>query len=84
MTSARPYRGALSIGSTLSDLVRMSPQKFDPNVVQGLLIQVRRDVVGSNRAPLLGGVAVNIAAADIDHLAATLQHKVSRAKAYSV
>ena len=84
MTSARPYRGPLSIGSALSDLVRLSPQKFDPNVVQGLLIQVRRDVVGSNRAPLLDGISVNIAAADIDHLAATLQHKVSRAKAYSI
>jgi putative nucleotidyltransferase with HDIG domain len=84
MTSARPYRGPLSIGSTLSDLVRLAPQKFDPNVVQGLLIQVRRDVVGSNRAPLLESLPVNIAAADIDHLAATLQHKVSRAKAYSV
>jgi hypothetical protein len=27
-------------------------------------------------------MTVNIAAADIDHLAATLQHKVSRGKAY--
>ena len=82
MTSARPYRAPLSIGNALSDLVRLAPQKFDPNVVQALLIQVRRDAVGSNRAPLLEGVSVNIAAADIDHLAATLQHKVSRAKVY--
>jgi hypothetical protein len=50
--------------------------------VQGLLIQVRRDAVGSNRAPLLDGGVVNIAAADIDQLAATLQHKVSRSKTY--
>jgi len=27
-------------------------------------------------------MTVNIAAADIDHLAATLQHKVSRARVY--
>jgi hypothetical protein len=33
-------------------------------------------------APLLDGMQVNIAAADIDHLAATLQHKVSRGKVY--
>src|ERR1035438_8630454 len=39
MTSARPYRAPLSVGSALSDLVRMSPEKYDPNVVQGLLIQ---------------------------------------------
>ncbi len=83
MTSVRPYRGPLSVGSALSDLVRIAPQKLDPNVVQALLIQVRRDVVGSSRTPLLDGVPVNIAAADIDQLAATLQHKVSRGKAHS-
>ena len=82
MTSIRPYRAPLSVGSALSDLVRLSPDKFDPNVVQALLIQVRRDVVGSNRTPLLEGPSLNIAATDIDHLAATLQHKVSRGKTY--
>lgn len=83
MTSARPYREPLSVGSALSDLVRLAPQKYDPNVVQALLIQVRRDAVGSNRAPLLADrVSVNIAPGDIDHLAATLQHKVSRGKVY--
>jgi putative nucleotidyltransferase with HDIG domain len=82
MTSARPYRAPLSVGSALSDLVRMAPEKFDPNVIQGLLIQVRRDVVGSSRTPLLQSTPVNIAATDIDQLAATLQHKISRNKAY--
>ncbi len=81
MTSARPYRAPLSVGNALSDLVRLAPEKFDPNVVQGLLIQIRRSVVGSNRTPLLEGVPVNIAAADIDHLAATLQYKTSRGRA---
>ena len=83
MISARPYREPLSVGSALSDLVRLTPQKYDPNVVQALLIQVRRDAVGSNRTPLLADrVSVNIAATDIDQLAATLQHKVSRGKIY--
>jgi len=82
MTSARPYRAPLSVGSALSDLVRMAPDKFDPNVVQALLIQIRREAVGSSRAPLLEGIPVNIAATDIDHLAATLQYKVSRGKTY--
>ena len=80
MTSARPYRAPLSVGSALSDLVRMAPDKYDPNVVQALLIQVRRDAVGSNRTPVLQAMPVNIAAGDIDQLAATLQHKVSRGK----
>lgn len=82
MTSTRPYRAPLSVGSALSDLVRLTPQKFDPVVVQALLIQVRRDVVGSSRTRLLEGMNVNIAAADIDHLAATLQHKLTRGKLY--
>jgi hypothetical protein len=46
------------------------------------MIQIRRGVVGSSRVPLLEGVTVNIAAADIDQLAATLQYKVSRGKNY--
>src|SRR5258707_3906260 len=83
MTSERPYREPLSVGNTLSEIVRLTPQKYDPNVVQALLIQVRRDAVGSNRTPLLADrVSVNIAATDIDHLAATLQHKVSQGKIY--
>jgi putative nucleotidyltransferase with HDIG domain len=83
MTSARPYREPLSLGSALSDLVRMAPQKYDPNVVQALLIQVRREAVGSNRVPLLADhMSVNIAPSDVDQLAATLQHKVSRGKTY--
>ncbi len=83
MTSARPYRESLSLGSALSDLVRMSPEKYDPNVVQALLIGVRRDAVGSNRSPVVGDhIAINIAPADIDQLAATLQHKVSRGRIY--
>jgi putative nucleotidyltransferase with HDIG domain len=83
MTSARPYRDPLSLGGALSDLVRMTPHKYDPNVVQALLIQVRRDATGSNRVPLLTDhMAVNIAPTDVDQLAATLQHKVSHARTY--
>jgi putative nucleotidyltransferase with HDIG domain len=83
MTSMRPYREPLSLGAALSDLVRLTPQKYDPSAVQALLIQVRRDAVGSNRTPLLADhMSVNIAPTDVDHLAATLQHKVSHGKTY--
>jgi putative nucleotidyltransferase with HDIG domain len=83
MISARPYRQPLSVGNALSELVRMAPVKFDANVVQALLIQVRRDVIGSSRAHLLADrTSLNIAAADIDHLAATLQHKVSHGRMF--
>jgi putative nucleotidyltransferase with HDIG domain len=83
MTSTRPYRQPYSVGAALSELVRMAPQKYDPHVVHALLIQMRRDAIGSNRTPLLADrMTVNIAASDIDHLAATLQHKVSHGKLY--
>ncbi len=83
MTSERPYREPLSVGNTLSEIVRLSPQKFDPHAVHGLLLQIRRDSVGSNRTPFLQDrMAVNIAAGDIDQLAATLQHKVTHGRLY--
>ena len=83
MTSERPYRERISLGSTLSEIVRLTPQKFDPNAVHALLLQVRRDTVGSNRSPFLqdqmGG---DIAAADVDQLAANLQHRISHGRLY--
>ena len=83
MTSTRPYRQPYSVGAALSELVHMAPQKYDPDVVHALLIQMRRDAIGSNRTPLLADrMTVNIAASDIDQLAATLQHKVSHGKLY--
>ncbi|HZQ21370.1 MAG TPA: HD-GYP domain-containing protein [Terriglobales bacterium] len=83
MTSARPYREPLSVGGTLSELVRLTPQKFDPNVIQALLVQVRRDAVGSNRTPFLEErMGLSIAPPDIDQLAANLQHKMSNGRLY--
>ena len=83
MTSERPYRESISVGSTLSEIVRLSPQKFDPGAVHGLLLQIRRDAVGSNRVRFFEDrAAVNIAAGDIDQLAATLQHKITHGRLY--
>jgi len=83
MTSERPYRERLSLGGTLSEIVRLSPLKFDANAVQALMLQIRRDAVGSNRVPFLErGLESNIAAADIDHLAASLQHKITHGRHY--
>lgn len=83
MTSERPYREPLSVGSTLSEIVRLAPQKFDPNAVQALLVQIRREAVGSGRTSLLEDrLPVNIAPADIDQLAATLQHRISHGRLF--
>jgi len=73
MTSERPYRNPMSVGETLSEIVRLTPDKFDATAVQGLLIQVRRDAVGSNRISFLEErIACNRAASEMDKLAATL------------
>jgi HD-GYP domain-containing protein (c-di-GMP phosphodiesterase class II) len=82
MISARPYREPLPLGIALQELIRMSPQKYDSDAMQALLIQVRRDAVGSNRIPLLEPGVVSLSASDVDQLASTLQHKVSQNKTY--
>jgi putative nucleotidyltransferase with HDIG domain len=83
MTSLRPYREPISLGATLNEIVRMTPQKFDPNAVHALLVQIRRDAVGSNQTLFLEDrSAGNLAPTDIDHLAATLQHKITNGRSY--
>lgn len=83
MTSPRPYREPISIGGTLSEIVRMTPEKFDPNAVHALLVQVRRDAVGSNRTSFFEDrMAANISPVDVDHLAASLQHKITHGRLY--
>ena len=78
MTSDRAHRASLSIGEALSELVRLTPQKYDPSVVQALLIQVRRDAVGRNQNAFLDPhVVCSIAAPDVDHLASTVHHKAT-------
>jgi putative nucleotidyltransferase with HDIG domain len=85
MTSERPYRHSLTVGEALSEIVRIAPQKFDTAAVQGLLVQVRRDAVGSgNRTPFLDNRAVcNIAPTDVDVLASALNHKLTHGRVYS-
>jgi HD-GYP domain-containing protein (c-di-GMP phosphodiesterase class II) len=84
MTSDRPYRHPLSVGETLTEIVRLTPMKFDPVAVQGLLVQIRRDAVGSNKAPFLDNRLVcNIGPTDVDHIAAMLQHKLTNGRSYS-
>jgi putative nucleotidyltransferase with HDIG domain len=82
MTSQRPYREPITLGSVLSEIVRLTPQKLDPTAVQALLLQIRRDAVGSNRTPFLEGTGQVIATSDVDHLASSLQHKLSHDRLY--
>jgi len=80
MTSQRPYRERLSVGSTLQELIHLTPQKYDPEALHALLIQIRRDAVGSNRIPVLEPDLMTLSATDVDELAATLQHKLNQGR----
>lgn len=80
MTSERPYRERMSIGSALQELIRLTPQKYDAEAVQALLIQIRRDAVGSNRIPMLEPGVLNLSPVGVDELAATLQHKLNHGR----
>jgi putative nucleotidyltransferase with HDIG domain len=78
MTSERPYRQRMTVGAALQDLIRMSPQKYDAPALQALMIQVRRDAVGTNRIPMLEPDVMNLSATEVDQLASTLQHRISQ------
>jgi len=72
----------LPVGAALQELIRMTPQKYDPQTLQALLIQVRRDAVGSNRIPILDPAVMHLSAGDVDQLASTLQHKINQDKTF--
>ncbi len=78
MTSERPYRQRLPVGAALQELIRMSPEKYDPQVLQALMIQVRRDAVGTNHIPIFAPDLMHLSATDVDQLASTLQHRISQ------
>lgn len=82
MVSARPYREPLPLGIALHELIRMTPQKYDAEALQALLIQVRRDAVGSNRISVLEPEVMTLSASDVDLMASTLQHKISHGKTF--
>jgi HD-GYP domain-containing protein (c-di-GMP phosphodiesterase class II) len=82
MTNERPYRVRMSVGTALQELIRLTPEKYDPQALHALLIQVRRDAVGSNRLPILEPGLVNLSPVDVDQLASALQHRTTHGKVY--
>jgi putative nucleotidyltransferase with HDIG domain len=82
MTSQRPYRERMSLGSALRELIRLTPEKYDGNAMQALLIQIRRDSVGSNRVPVLDPDLMTLSATNVDELASTLQHRLTKDRKY--
>jgi len=72
----------MPVGAALQELIRMTPEKYDPQSLQALLIQVRRDAVGTNRIPILEPDLMHLSATDVDQLASTLQHRISQERVY--
>ena len=60
----------------------MTPQKYDAPALHALMIQVRRDAVGTNRVPILDAEVMNLSARDVDQLASTLQHRITQERLY--
>ncbi|MBZ5627751.1 MAG: HD domain-containing protein [Acidobacteriia bacterium] len=84
MTSERPYRPGRGVGETLSEIVRIAPDKYDVNAVQALLVQVRRDAVGRRENRFLDERTLcDIGPTDIDVLASALNHKITHGRIYS-
>lgn len=93
MTSDRPYRHQLSVGEALTEIVKMTPGKYDPTTVQALILQVRRDAVASigtrkltdgqpDRPRFLDERLGLMAPSDVDSIASTLLHKLNSGRTY--
>lgn len=98
MTSERPYRHSMTVGEALMEIVKLTPHKFDPNAVQALLIQVRRDAVSGMGTMLQGKLLTqasekprfldhhtkfDLMPTDIDQMAGMLNHKLTNGRVYS-
>jgi putative nucleotidyltransferase with HDIG domain len=84
MTSERPYRKGLSSLQAAEELVRLAPSKFDSNVVQALLVQLRWNFQGNGSqktAPGLNGP--QIPPAELDRLSMSLVSKLTGNRVYS-
>jgi hypothetical protein len=96
MLSERPYRKRMTLGEAAAQLSWLAPAKLDADVVQALLIQLRRDAVAlmsparpwasaqeRARKPFLDpSIPCNISPTDIDHLVSELNHRSNRGRTF--
>jgi len=96
MLSERPYRKKMTLGEAAAQLSWLAPAKLDADVVQSLLIQLRRDAVSlmspprpwassqeRTRKPFLDpSIPCNISPTDIDHLVSELNHRTTRGRVF--
>jgi putative nucleotidyltransferase with HDIG domain len=91
MLSDRPYRKKLSLGEVAAQISWLAPNKLDPNVVQSLLVQLRRDAASlttpsrpwarptdkPRKAFLDPAIPCTISPTDIDLLASELNRRLN-------
>lgn len=91
MLSDRPYRKRLSLGEVAAQISWLAPNKLDANVVQALLVQLRRDAASltvparpwarpidkPRKAFLDPAVACTLSPTDIDLLASELNRRLN-------
>ena len=82
MTTDRPYRERISVGSALQELIRMTPEKYDPASAASSADSSpprrgRKQPPSYSRAGI-----VNFSATDVDALASTLQHRTNQGRAF--
>jgi putative nucleotidyltransferase with HDIG domain len=96
MLSDRPYRKRLSLGEVAAQISWLAPGKLDPDAVQGLLVQLRRDAVSLTtparpwakvtekpRKPFLDPeVPCTISPTDIDLLASELNRRINGGRTF--
>lgn len=98
MLSDRPYRKKLSLGEVTAQISWLAPNKLDPDVVQALLVQLRRDaaslaaparpwakITDKPRKPFLDPeIPCTISPTDIDLLASELNRRLNSNRVFGV
>jgi putative nucleotidyltransferase with HDIG domain len=84
MISDRPYRKGMTVLQAAEELVRLTPVKFDADIVQGMLVVLRCNLEGKghNRVAF-GPNAGRMTTADLDRLAVALVNKSTNFRVYS-
>jgi len=84
MTSERSFRKPHTVLEAAEELVRLTPTKYDADVVQALLVQLRWNFQGKGSIrlspTLIGG---QVAPAELDKLSMALVHKATGQRVYS-
>lgn len=86
MTHKRPYRQPMTMMQAAQELVALTPTKFDPDVVQGLLVQLRSHSLGTSRLASSSKDSdkeSKISPIELDQLSVSLVHKLTGNRVYS-